>query len=216
MKMKSYSWRPIVGGLLLVLGGIALLQSLKILPFGENLFSIIFSLLFGAAGLAFLVLTLRNKANWWAVIPGVILLDLGGLILLGLTGSRWMDKIAGAFFLGGVGLAFWLVYLSAKNRWWALIPAGVITTLAVVAGMGDKGGIASGVVFFLGLALTFALLSVLPTGEKRMTWPWIPAGVLLVVGIIVSLTSSSLAGYIWPAVLILGGVFLLLRSLLKK
>jgi hypothetical protein len=60
--------------------------------------------------------------------------------------------------LGGIGLAFWPI--SRRQERWALIPAGVLTTLAVVTFLPDLVGTDSTPgIFFLGLALTFALVA---------------------------------------------------------
>ena len=72
------------------------------------------------------------------------------------------DDLGGLIFLGGIGLAFWLAYATDRaDRWWALMPAGALTTLAVVSVVGDVWSERyTASVFFLGLAITFLLVRV--------------------------------------------------------
>jgi hypothetical protein len=49
-----------------------------------------------------------------------------------------------------------------------------------------------------------------------MTWAWYPAGILAVIGLIVAAASESLISYLWPLVLILGGLALIYRTLIIR
>ena len=92
----------------------------------------------------------------------------------------------GAMFLGMIGLAFWIVYLTNHDHWWAIIPGGVMLTLAAVSAVAPfAGGFATGGLFFLGMGLTFALVGVIPTPQGRMTWAFIPAAVMGIMGLLV-------------------------------
>lgn len=117
--------------------------------------------------------------------------------------------ISGALVLGSIGLAFWLVYLSARaERWWAIIPAGVMTTLAMVTFMPESfGGFGIGGVFFLGLAATF-LLAALLAGHR---WAYYPAAALGVMGVLATTPYLEFANYLWAAVLIAMGAYLIFR-----
>lgn len=207
--MRRIEWRVLVGILLVAVGALLLLQTFNILRF---VWEVVWAVLFVASGAGFLVVFLGRQEHWWAVIPGMALLGIGGLIGLSVFGLD--DVIGGAVFLGALSLAFWLVYLRSRDNWWAVIPGGVLATLALVAGLeqvvpwAETGGI-----FFLGLALTFGLVYLLPTPHGRMAWALIPAAVLFVVGLIVVLATSSVLQFLWPVVLILVGGYLVLRAL---
>jgi hypothetical protein len=49
-----------------------------------------------------------------------------------------------------------------------------------------------------------------------MKWPWIPAGILGGLGLIVLMSAGNLAGILAPVVLILAGLFLVARNLLAR
>ncbi len=119
----------------------------------------------------------------------------------------------GAFFLGSIGLAFWVIYFVRRDFWWAVIPGGVLVTLAVVAALGENlPGMATGGIFFLGLALTFALVYLLPVEEGRQRWAAIPALVLGAFGLLLTLSLGGIINYLWAIGLIVAGVYLLTRS----
>jgi len=209
--MSHNQWRLFLGILLIGLGSINLLQVMGFIP-GEGLIpSVLFGFLFTAGGAAFVSLFGRDREKWWALLPGVILIDIGLLVALGSFLPHGMNQFGGSFFLAGLGLAFWLVYTYSRNNWWAIIPGGVLFTLAVVAGVGENQWVDSGTILFFGLAVTFALVALL----ARMEWAWYPAAALLVIGVLVSFFTSSTVNYLWPSALIVMGIYLLARSLHK-
>jgi len=90
------------------------------------------------------------------------------------------ETLGGVLFLAAIGLAFWVIYFTKRELWWAVIPGGAMFTLALVAGLESVfEGAEMGGVFFLGLGLTFVLLYFVPTPQGRMKWALIPAAVLL-------------------------------------
>lgn len=201
----------ILWGLLLIAGGILfLLDSLGIIAFG----AVLWPALIGIASLVFLfIFATAPRNNWWAAIPGFVLLGLTGTIALDELAPELGDAWGGSLFLGGIALAFWVTYLVNPENWWAIIPGGVLLTLAVVAGLSEVlPGVEIGGVFFFGLGLTFALLALLPTPEGRPTWAIIPAAVLLLMGALITAAAAELINYVWPVVLILGGLYLLYRA----
>ena len=212
--MKRFDIR-IVGGILLVATGILfLLQTLGILAGATAIF---WALLFGAGGLVFLYLYLANRDHWWPLIPGLALLSLGAIIGLDRFAPRVGEAWGGVLVLGAISLAFWAIYFANREHWWAVIPGGVLLTLAVVAGVSSFVGEAgTGAIFFLGLGLTFGLLSFLPTKQGRMKWMLIPAVVLLAMGLLTTPVAAELLPYIGPAALILVGLYLALRVFLPR
>jgi len=192
----------IFGGLVLILvGALYLLQTMGVL---QDVGDVFWGVIFLAAGGLFLFAYFTG--SWWAVIPGCVLAAIGVLILL----PDSLEMFGGAVFLGGIALAFWVVYFSSTHeRWWAIIPAGVLTTLAVVTFLPDMvGGVATGSFFFFGLAVTFLLVALL----AKMSWAYYPALALVIVGLLVLLALGDIANYIWAAALILGGGYLMYRS----
>ncbi len=91
--------------------------------------------------------------------------------------------------------------------------AGVMLTLASVTLINSENGLETAGVFFIGLGLTFALVALLPGGALRMAWPWIPAGILLLMGFLFISSASRLATFVLPTAMILGGLVLMVKAL---
>ena len=200
--MKRFDYRIILGLLLILGGGLLLLETLGFLRNASDLF---WGVIFLGGGLVFL--TVVPAGGWWGLFPGFTLAGIGVLILL----PDSLNDLGGAVFLGAIALAFWITYLTERvSRWWAIIPAGVLTTLAgvvVVSALVDDG-YASGAVFFLGLALTFLLVALL----AEMRWAYWPAGVLGVMGLFLFAPAQlGLMSYLGAFALIVVGGFLVWR-----
>jgi hypothetical protein len=201
--MRRNTVRPWIGGALVLMGVLVLLQEMGIIPQVNWFWAAVF--LFGGA--AFLAAFARHRSWWWALIPGLTLAGVGVTMLL----PAPLSYLGGAITLGAVGLSFWLIYFTAHEHWWALIPGGVLLTLAAVSTLTSTlPALALGALFFLGLALTFCLVAVLPNPFGRMTWAFIPAGVLLLMGLIsFSVPFQQYAVYVWSLLLIVLGAYLL-------
>ena len=201
MKLDIRDRRTQIGLGLVALGLLALLGDLGVFAGIGRLFGL---LLFGAAGLIVLRTYRDDPSRMWTLPVG--------FGLLGLAVASLDVPWGGGVFLASIGLGFLAVWLSdeKRDRWWALIPAGVLLTLGVVAvydewlgGRGDVGG----TLFFLGLAATFAALYLMPSVNQ--SWAIWPA---LALGIVALLTVSFQGGWIVPIALIALGGWLLTRQ----
>ena len=199
------SIRLAVGILLLIAGLFILLQNLNIL--GGTIADVIWSLLLGAGSVMFLWIYSRSRSLWWSLIPGVVLGALAVTSLLQIFLPDIANAYGGLITLGGIGLAFFAVYITNNMNWWAVIPGGVMVTLGVMdlldqtMGESDTAGF-----LFIGMGLTFLLLYFLPTPYGRVSWAVWPALALLIFGGVVGFGDSDLFNYIWPAVIILAGL----------
>jgi hypothetical protein len=201
---------PAIWGIILVAVGVLLLtQTMGLLPdLGEGIVGVAFAI----GGIALLAFYLANRSQWWMLIAGPALVGLG-LTILTQTVFKTSGDWSGAVFLGGIGIGFLLVVVTGTERWWAVIPAGTLLTLALVAVAGSVLSEAeTGAIFFFGLAATFGVLALVPLGRGTRQWAFIPAGVLAAIGL-VALLSDRAAGVVWPVVLVAIGLFLLIRAL---
>jgi hypothetical protein len=216
--MKSNYWRVILGVILVLLGGLSMAQILGVFPESSRFMVGLVALAFLGGGAAFLTVFLGNRSNWWALIPGVILADLG--LLIGFSEFLpGFGVISGAFFMLGLSLAFWLVYIFAPQNWWAIIPGGVLLTLSsiiVITDLDFDNGMIIPAVLFLGMSATFALLALLRGHDSQVKWAWIPAGILGLMGILFAFSAAELLKFAWPVALVLGGLYLVLRPMLRK
>lgn len=90
-------------------------------------------LFLGSLSLAFIAIALRTGGDqWWAVIPGGILLILS--LLLAIEPYIGEEAFAGTFLLG-IAATFALVYvlpLPKGDTSWALIPAGILAVIGAI------------------------------------------------------------------------------------
>jgi len=211
--MKRFDFRLAIGGVLILMGGLLLLQQMGIIS-GD--ISVIWASLLIASGVVFLVVFALNRRHWWALIPGLTLVGVGIIPFL----PAEYTYLGGSIMLGAVGLSFFLIYLFNHEHWWAIIPGGVLLTLAFSAYLAFHIGdtlagvsvdeVVLGSAFFLGLSLTFLLVAILPNPSGRMKWALIPSAALL----LTSFTAASfrlqqIMIYVWPVVLVLAGVYLI-------
>lgn len=153
------------------------------------------------------------------VAAGVALIAIGLLLVLV---QAFDINIPGWLFLGGLGLIF-LVWGLATRTFGLVIPGGVLGGIALgvfltelpLDGMTDT---ASGGLFLLGFSLGWALMTLLSplTREHVQWWPLIPGGIMAAIGAILllggfGLQLLTLIGVAWPLILVVIGVYLLLK-----
>jgi len=202
--MKNFDYRILIGSALVLGGGLMLLDKLGVL---SGVTDFLWAGLLAIAALYFIYGYFSNRDKWWAAIPGFALLGMAASALL-LDDLGW----GGAAFLGGLGIGFWAVYLRTTQRWWAIIPGGVLLTLAATSAMGNFFPlIETDGVFFAGLGLTFLLVALL----AKAKWAYIPAAILLVIGLFLGTPLEGWWEYAWIGVLLLGGIVLIIGSLRK-
>lgn len=125
--------------------------------------------------------------NWWALIPGGVMVFLAlTTLLVDSTGGEWI----GAMFLFMIAISFFVVYLSNQSRIWALIVAyatGVVGIAPLMA-TGGRDAAYFGPIFLFAVALPFFVVYF---RSSERWWAIIPAGALTVVSIIAALAISG-------------------------
>ncbi|MGD9091289.1 MAG: hypothetical protein PVF74_00465 [Anaerolineales bacterium] len=205
---KWFGSRYLWGSILILIGLIFLVQNI----FGYQVGSLIWVIILGLAAAGFFYVYWGDRAHWWALIPGFALLGVTIAILLDALLPSLGGNISGSIALGGIGLGFLAVYGINRSNWWALIPAGVMITLMAVTGIEPYlDDMAVGGVFMIGLGFTFAILAYTPTPEGSLRWALIPAGILIIIGLVILTAAEAIFGFIIPIVLILIGLVVILR-----
>lgn len=208
--MKRFDMRIVFGLVLIVAGSMFLLQNLGIFYGGVSL---LWTILIGGAGIASLYVYAINRENWWALIPGCTLIAIALNIFLDMISPRLSNILGGGIVLGGIGLSFWMIFLNRRAFWWAVIPAGVLSSLAIVSILDEilPDGQADGL-FLVGLGLTFLLLGVLPGYENRLKWAFIPGGILTLIGILTLPFMKFFVNILWPLALIGAGGYVIYKN----
>ena len=83
-----------------------------------------------AIALPFLVVFLRNRQQWWALIPAYVLLAVG--VMVGLLGLGVLtDLLVPAYVMFAIAIPFFVVYVRNTKQWWALIPGGILAIIGL-------------------------------------------------------------------------------------
>lgn len=167
--------------------------------------------------LSFFVVYLNNRARQWALLVAYILFVLSIAPAMASFGGD-VPAYFGVIFLLAVALPFFILYFRDEKNWWAIIPAGVLTVLAVIAGAaiagwiedGTEGGFANA--FLMGgLAATFAVVWL------RHAKPWAKVVTIILAALAVaSVFFASSTEIFWPVAIILAGGYLLYTALRPK
>lgn len=83
-----------------------------------------------AIGVPFLVVFIRDRARWWALIPAYAMLAVAGVITLAESGL-FSDDLVTAYVLFAIAIPFFVVYARNRRLWWALIPGGILAAVGL-------------------------------------------------------------------------------------
>jgi len=201
---RSYSsW--IWGGLLIALGLVFLAENLDLLGDWN---APVWSLILGAISLVFLVTFISDRSQWWALIPGLVILGVAVAVFLA-EQELVAGYVVATIILAGVGLPFLLIFLTDRKHWWALIPGMTMIGVAAAVfleGIGVISDEAVGGLVVGGIALGFLFIYLI---DRQQWWALIPGGIMGTVAFF--LLVATVIEYVWPVALILLGL-LLLRS----
>ncbi|MGB8253000.1 MAG: hypothetical protein WCF08_07265, partial [Anaerolineaceae bacterium] len=105
----------------------------------------------------------------------------------------------------------WIIYILKRDYWWALFPAGALTSIAIMTLIPAKSGDLGVSIMFFGWAGTFLLVYFL-ANQKWAIWPAIG---LLAMAISFLAGAFDVFGYLWPIVIIGAGAYLIYRAMRK-
>lgn len=166
--------------------------------------------------ISFLLVYLNNQTRLWALIVAYATGVLGLAPLMSMGGRD--AAYFGPVFLFAIALPFFIVYFRSAQNWWAIIPAGVLTTISIIAALAiaglirnvNQGGYANALMMG-GLAVTFAVVWL------RHAKPW--AKIVSIALALVAVASVFFASYsqiFWPVAIILVGIYLFYTALRPK
>jgi hypothetical protein len=83
-----------------------------------------------AIALPFLVVFLRDRAQWWALIPAYVLLAVG--LMVGLTASGVLTELLiPAYVMFAVAVPFLVVFALNPKVWWPLVTGGIMAIIGL-------------------------------------------------------------------------------------
>ena len=208
LRDRSEWWPLIPAYALWAVAGLLVLVELNVLE-GEFLAAYVLS----AIALPFIAVFLRDRLQWWALIPAYVLLVVAAMILLSET-FLLPDSFEATFILTAIALPFLAVYLRDQTQWWALIPAYVLLSIGIMIPLEDFGilndFLIPAYVMFV-IAIPFFVVYI---RNPKQWWPLIPGGIMAAFGLSFLLVEAF--QYVFPALVILVGFLILLRSFTRK
>ncbi len=207
METQSGRGRALWGGFLVILGGVLLLEYYVELTLWA------WVIFLAAFGLGFFALYATDRTQKGHLIPSYVLLVIAGLLVLLDFDILYGDAVA-LYALTAIALPFLYVYLRNRKMWWALIPAYTMLAVAGLIGFESidifEGDTAVSYIMFA-IALPFLFVYVRNT---KMWWALIPGGIMAIIGISFLFT-ADLGKYIGPGIIILLGLWILLRAFIR-
>ena len=200
----------------LIPGGVMVFLALTTLLVDSTGGEWIGALLFFMVAISFFIVYLGNQSRIWALIVAYATGVLGIAPLMA-TGGRDAAYF-GPIFLFAIALPFFVVYFRSAERWWAIIPAGALTAISIIAALAISGFIRSqtegGYVNALlmgALSITFAVIWL------RHDKAWAKTVTIALAALAVaSVFFVSYYRIYWPVAIILVGGYLLFRGLRPK
>lgn len=84
----------------------------------------------GTIALPFLLVYIRDRQNWWALIPAYVLIAIG--LMVGVMEMGYLsDLLIPAFVMFTIAIPFLYVYLRNPKEWWPLIPGGIMGVIGL-------------------------------------------------------------------------------------
>jgi hypothetical protein len=171
------------------------------------------SLFLFIAAFAFLVVYLNNRTRTWALLVAYIFGVLG--IAPAMASGGESAAYYGPVFLFAIALPFFIVYFRGADKWWAIIPAGVLTTISIIAALAiagfirneSEGGYANAILMF-GFSATFAIVWL----RHTMAWAKVVTIVLSALAV-ASIFFAIYSEILWPLAIIITGGYLLYSAL---
>lgn len=195
--MQRSRWAILWAVVLILGGGFLLAQNLDLI--GQQFQPSIWTILLGGLGLLFLLDAITTLGqDWWAFIPGCVLLGVAATIWLGQQDVK--GEWIGSLMLFSIALPFLLIYVIKRGSfWWALIPGGALIAIGVIPilTLGVRGE-AIGTFVMWAIALAFFIVYL---ANRKNWWALIPGGVMFVIGIMPLLALRELPGQV------IGGIF---------
>jgi hypothetical protein len=143
------------------------------------------------------------------VMAGAVLV-IAGLGLLALQTFEGLSDATVLMFIASLFIAGYFV-----RRTYGLLVAGSVIFGVGLGQIGQEIFDVSGDVVPMGIGIGFLLIYVIDRITRGEThfWPLIPGGILLVIGLSsIGGSFADAASFIWPALLIVGGIVLLVGA----
>lgn len=199
-RMQGVVW----GGLLILFGVVGLVATFV------DLTTWIWIIILAFAGLGAFTVYLMDRSAWWVLIPAYVLWAVALMVAL-ITLNILQDDLVAMYVLAAIAFPFVVAFLRDRKQWGLLIPAYVLLAVGVMVVFLERGILSDLLVpAYVMFAIAIPFFVVYARDPKKW-WPLIPGGIMAVIGISFLIAEASVE-YVVPVVLILAGVWILVRQ----
>ena len=208
MNTQSKKSGLVLGGLLIVFGVLALLETVT--DIGAWVWVAVLTI----GGLGVYAIYATDRAEKWLLIISYAMLAVAGLVT-SLTLGVLDDPYVATYVLLAIAFPFLVAFLFNRTNWGLLIPAYVLLAVGMFVPLAELG------VLDDNLTVTYILFAVaIPffvvyARDRSKRWALIPGGIVAIVGASF-LIAEAAAQYVGAFVLILVGIWVLVRQLTRK
>lgn len=208
MKLQTGKLRIVYGALLILFGGLLLIET------SIDLSSWVWIGALTIAGLGVYAVYATDRSERWLLVLSYTLLAIALMVSL-ITLDVLRDSFVATYVLTAIALPFLYIYLTDRTHWWAVIPAYILLAIGVMVGL-IEGGILEG-----NLVASYVLFSVaipffvIYARDRKQWWALIPGGITGLIGLAL-LVAEAAAEFIVPAVLIIVGGWILIRQFTRR
>ena len=201
--------QALVWGSLLILLGVALAVEQFI-----GLSAWAWVAMLAVAGLVAFGVYLTDRSQWALLLPAYVMWAVAGLVAL-ITLNVLRDDAIATYVLAAIALPFLVVFLRDRAQWWALIPAYVLLAVGVIVGLLGLGVLTDLLVpAYVMFAIAIPFFGVYARNTQQW-WALIPGGILAVIGLSFLIAEAAVQ-YVAPAVLVIAGVWILVRMFTRR
>jgi len=207
MKSRIQKQSLIGGTLLIVLGTALFIETFT------DLTSWGWALVLAAAGFFALVINWNERSNWVYHLPTYILWAIAGLLVL-ININVLMGEWIATYVLIVIGFPFVIGWWRNQSNWGLLIPAYVMLAVGIMVGLIGMGWLNDLLIpayVMLAIAAPFFVVYFL---NKSNWWALIPGGIMGFIGISFLLATPAVR-FVVPIVLVLIGVFIIVRNVMR-
>jgi hypothetical protein len=208
MNTQSKKYGLVLGGLLIVFGVLALLETVT------DLGAWVWVAVLTIGGLAVYGVYATDREEKWLLIISYAMLAVAGLVAL-LTLGVLDDPYVATYVLLAIAIPFLAAFLFDRTRWGLLIPFYVLLAVGVMVPLIELGVLDDNLtVTYILLAIAIPFFVVFIRNTKNW-WALIPGGILAIIGLSFLIAETSVE-YIFAAALIVAGILIVVRQFTKR
>jgi hypothetical protein len=208
MRLQTGKQGIVWGGLLIILGGLLLIEVFT------ELSEWVWVGALTIAGLGVYGVYATERSENWLLVLSYVLLAIALMVAL-ITLDVLQDSYIATYVLTVIALPFIVVYARDRKLWWALVPVYVLLAVGVMVGLIEGGILEDNLVaayVMLAVAIPFFVVY---ARDRKLWWALIPGGITGLIGL-AFLVAEAAAEYVLPALLIIVGAWVLVRQFTRK